>query len=294
MKVLVTGATGFIGKYVVERFIKAGYEIIGIGRTDTLVKMDNFQFCKVDIREEEQVNSFFSKNKDISGIVHLAADLNMQGTSQTIITNCLGTFLLAQKAVENKIDFFVNISSIPIIGKPISIPITEEHPAYPKTLYHITKLMSEQVVDNVCSGHMRTYNLRISSPIGVGMSSKNLLSVVINKCRTNDSVEVYGKGTRVQNYIDVRDIAEAILFVVNSNKTGLYLIAGKESISNIDLVNKCIQLLNSKSEIIIGKKIDIEEDNKWYISTEKIYKEVEFSPQYSLEDTIKWICNNKE
>lgn len=294
MKVVVTGANGFIGKYVVARLVKEGHKVIGIGRNEVECEFDNYHFCKVDIVNEESINVVFENFKGVDGIVHLAADLDMQGSSQTITTNCLGTFLLARKAVEKGMKFFINISSIPVIGKPTIIPITEEHPTCPETLYHITKLTSEQIVNTLCNAHMRTYNLRISSPIGIGMSSKNFLSVIMNKCKKNESIEIYGQGTRVQNYIDVRDVAEAVLLAIKSERHGLYLVAGQTSISNIELVKKCIHLLHSKSEIIVGQKADREEDNRWYISAEKISKELEFVPRYSLDDTISWINHSLE
>lgn len=294
MKVVVTGANGFIGKYVVARLVKEGHEVIGIGRNEVEYELDNYHFCKADIANEESINVVFENVKGVDGIVHLAADLDMQGTSQTITTNCLGTFLLARKAVEKEMKFFINFSSIPVVGKPSIIPITEEHPTCPETLYHITKLTSEQIVNNICLEHMRTYNLRISSPIGKGMPANNFLSVVINKCKKNDSIEIYGQGMRVQNYVDVRDVAEAVLLAIESDKKGLYLVAGEVSIANVDLANKCICLLNSKSNLIIGQKADKEENNKWYISTQKIRNEIGFSPKYSLEDTINWISNSPE
>lgn len=293
MRVLVTGSNGFVGKYVVQKLISEGYHVIGIGRTHNDFEHEKFSFYQADITDKEQLCTFFKLNSDISGIVHLAADININGSDNTIITNCLGTYYLSYYSVINKLKFFVNISSIPVIGKPIIIPVTEEHPTHPDSLYHISKLTGEQIVENTCAGFMKIFNLRISSPIGIGMPDKNYLSVLIDKCIKNEAIEVYGTGARVQNYIDVRDVADAIVCAMRSDKSGLYLIAADESISNIELAKLCINLLNSHSEIVLNRIADAEEGNKWHISAQKACQEIGFLPKHTLSETIKWIYENK-
>lgn len=82
---------------------------------------------------------------------------------------------------------------------------------------------------------MKKVILRIPSPIGVGMNPTNFLSVLFDKCLSNQDIELFGQGLRIQNYIDVRDVAEAINQVIEYPNSDLFLIAGSKSISNKDL-----------------------------------------------------------
>ena len=288
--VIVTGSGGFIGQYVVERLVKEGFYVVGIDRNEKSIEKSKFIKKRVNICNKNEVKKVFECRSDIEGIVHLAADIDMKGTDKTIQTNCVGTYYLAQCAVEKGMKYFINISSIPIIGKPIDVPITEDHPINPKTLYHITKFAAEKIVENVCSGHMRFLNYRISSPIGVNMNRKKFLSVIMEKCITGQMIEVYGQGMRKQNYIDVRDISRAVLCGIrNGSASGLFLIAGNSEISNLSLVKMCKEITHSEAEIVVTEILDDEEEYNWQISLEKARRELKYIPEYSLRETIMWI-----
>lgn len=287
--IIVTGANGFIGQYVVEQLLKDGFFIIGVDRNKDLIQRENYVSRAINICNKDEVESVFKAVSEITGIIHLAADIDMIGSERTIQTNCVGTYYLAQCAVANRLKYFINMSSIPVIGTPIELPITESHPVNPNTLYHITKFAGEKIVENLCADYMNVLNYRISSPIGVNMSPRNFLSILLDRCTKNETIEIYGQGLREQNYIDVRDIAQAILCGIRSNTNGLFLIAGKKEVSNIRLAELCKKITLSKSQIVLGNREDIEENNCWKISIEKAQRELQFLPQYSIEETISWI-----
>lgn len=288
-KIIVTGAAGFIGRYVVDRLIQMGYTVIGISRHEYRMESERYIPMTVDIRNEEEIKQIFEKNSPCYGIIHLAADLDMVGSAVTIQTNCLGTYYLAKQAVCNRLHFFLYMSSIPVIGKPLYIPIDETHPVAPVTLYHITKFVGEQIVNHVCGRFMKTIVFRISSPIGVHMNQSTYVSVLLEKCNQNKKIEVYGQGGRVQNYIDVRDITEALKCGIETLKSGLYLISGSKSISNRDLAQLCKRITNSDSEIVYGLREDPQETDCWEIANNKATNELGFAPKYSIEDSLKWI-----
>lgn len=291
-KIIVTGATGFIGRYAVDTLLKLGFEVIGISRHKALDDKKHYTLVLTDICRENEVEKLFIDNPDCIGLVHLAADIDMTGTAATIETNCVGTYYLAKCAVKYGLQFFINVSSISVIGKPAILPIDETHPVNPLTLYHITKLTAEQIVENICSPYMNVLTLRLQSPIGIGMNSKNYLSMLLGKIVRNEIVEVYGQGMRRQNYIDVRDIMAAIQRAIIVQKSGMYLIPGKESILNIELALLCKEVMNSSSKIITGHRIDLEDGDCWEISGKKAYEQLGFTSQYSIKDSIMWISES--
>lgn len=288
--IIVTGASGFVGQYVVTALLTKGFSVLAIYHAKDGIGIDHPRYSAVtaDIRKEEDVARIFSDNA-CDGVIHLAADIDFPGSSKTIETNCIGTYFLAQQAAEHHMKFFVYLSSIPVIGRPQYLPVTEAHPTAPQTIYHITKLAGEQIVDQLCRKIMHTVHLRISSPIGPNMNPKSFLSVLLQKCQNNQEIELYGQGLRFQNYIDVRDVAHAVVCAATAGNSGLFLIGGEKGITNRDLAQKCRELTKSTAPVILGKREDPEENFRWDISIEKAKRELDFWPAYTIDDSLQWI-----
>lgn len=289
MKVLITGVNGFIGRNVASVLSKKHY-VIG---TD------------ISTTTQTEVNEYFSWNigderipyekipKDLDAIIHIAACLDMDGTNEQLITsNCLGTQRIYQLAKENKIKKIIYLSSVPIIGEPKQIPITEEHPVDPRTVYHVTKLAGELILNQLIYDQIDVINLRLPSPIGVGMNMRTILSVFIRKALDGENIQILGKGTRRQNYIDVRDIANIIkCFAEKEGVVGTFNCGANKTISNFELANYCINITNSKSEIEFLNKEDFADNQNWEIDTTKLKEAIGYENMYSIEDSIKSIAD---
>lgn len=293
--VLLTGASGFIGRYVTECLVENGCEVFVLQHHDKVKERKGVRVIQADICSQCLPDIVLDGVRKCDYVIHLAADTNITGNDKTLMTNCVGTYYMAKLAKELQAKCFLFLSSIPVIGEPKELPITENHSVSPKTLYHITKYAGEMIVANECSREMNTLIYRISSPVGLGMNPGNYLSFLLKKCIANEEIELYGQGMRIQNYIDVRDIARAVFCGIDSGRSGLYLIAGNEGISNRELAFLCGRITGASSEIIWGRRPDFEESNRWIISNEKARYELGFSPEYTISDTVKWICKkNKE
>lgn len=290
-RVFVTGASGFIGRYVVDELVKNQYEVIALVHNVPPCFDKQVKVVKGDMCDEEFVKKVSQSIGKCSIVVHLGADLNMRGDDKTILTNCLGVYHVLQLAASVQAEHFIYLSSIPIIGTPRVLPITEEHPAEPKTLYHVTKWMGEKLTQQFFSEKMHRVILRIPSPIGVGMNKNNYLSFLLRKCIENETIELYGTGGRIQNYIDVRDVAGAVLGSFSALDSGMFLIAGKKEISNRELAYLCREITASSSPIIWGRREDLEENNHWIISSQKALSSFGFLPKYELRETIQWIVD---
>ena len=286
--VLVTGAFGFIGKYVTKELISQNYHVIALAHTKCSVQQD-FEVIQTDIADPDMIAQVATQIKHCDILIHLAANLKMDAGDETISVNGTGTYHLIQLASLLSVQKFIYISSIPVIGSPKIVPITEEHPVCPETLYHISKYMGEQMINALCPVSMKKIILRIPSPVGIGMNPNNFLSILFDKCLKNEDIELFGQGLRIQNYIDVRYVAEAVKLAIEYQCSDLFLVAGTRSISNKELAFLCKKVTNSKSKITWGKRSDPEEDKQWLISTDKIYKKLQFAPKQNLDDTLKWI-----
>lgn len=288
-KILITGAAGFIGTYVTEHLLAQGYDVVALTNSEKLnMQSERLTIVKVDICDEGIVKEVSQTVGQCQTVVHLAADIHVPGDGQTIQVNCLGTYHVTELANELKADKFVYMSSVPVIGKPTVVPVTEEHPLQPKTLYHITKLTGESIVDQVGRPEMSKIILRIPSPVGRGMRQNAFLYRIIEQCRKGQDILLYGSGGRVQNYIDVRDIAEAVRLSVEKEAEGVFLIAG-ESVSNLQAAEKCIACTNASSQITFSGVEDAEETDRWEISGKKAKEVLGYAPRHALKETIEWI-----
>lgn len=291
-RLFITGANGFIGKNLISVLNRMPeYMVVaGVGNTWEKTASDReggTGYVKCDISDDQFVPFISAKVEKCDVIIHLAAYISMEQDDRLIAVNVNGTSNIAKLANEWKVRKVIYISSIPVIGVPVVHPIDETHPLFPQTLYHATKLSGEFILQACCDKQTDVISLRIPSPIGCGMNKKNFLSLLLEKCRSNEEIILFGHGGRKQNYIDVRDVCRAILEVVVRDAKGVFCIGGT-CISNEELAKTCIALSDSKSPIIF-KGMDKEEDNIWDISFDKASGYLGYEPGYSLEDTIRWL-----
>lgn len=284
--IIVTGDTGFIGSYLVKEMIELDYQVVGISRS-LIYNENRYRHISVDMEDFQKLYDNL-ENISIDGIIHLAANISVPGDYATASENILITENIVKLANMKDAKFLINISSIPVIGKPTLIPITENHPVNPLTPYHYSKKKSEEIIQQGLLEKIQYTNIRIASPVGVGMSRKVFIYRILESCLVSKKISIYGEGTRIQNYIDVRDIVDIILRSIRSEKSGLFLANGN-SISNKELVFLCKKITNSKSIVEMVNTKDLQDEDRWIISEEKAKKELGFVRKYSIEDTIKWI-----
>lgn len=284
-KIVITGDSGFVGQYLVSYFLKAGNIVYGLSRHKQFKNSsENYFHISCDLCDEISVMKAFEEIKCCDVIIHLAAYVCIPGNIKLYEDNCLSTFNIAGMA--NKYAaYFIYFSSIPIIGNPVDLPITENHIINPLTFYHKSKYESELILDKKLDIPLLIF--RMASPIGKNMP-QNFLPIIIDKAVKNENIVIWGKGTRVQNYIDVRDIFEAVKCGITNHATGVFNLSGT-NISNIELARKCIEIINSESHVILDCDKDGLDEEKWIVSGEKVKNELGFISRYTIDESIMWI-----
>lgn len=297
--ILITGAGGFVGGYLIRKMLDMGYGVIGVSGKNVnelydLQEDEYYIHITMNIKDRESYKQLYKHADKIKVIVHLAADIRIPGDDETIDANCKASYYLAEFAKEYGIGKFINISSVPVIGRPIYSPIDEMHPVNPGTVYHATKYAAEKIIEVVCGENTDVMNLRIASPIGVGMNPYNFLSLVLKKCQNDGDIILYGQGKRIQSYIDVRDVCRAVVAGVQSSSRGLYLISGPAGISNYELAVMCRNITCSKSNIILSDNYDSQANIDWSLNGEKALKDLGYKYKYDLNECVEWIINKGE
>ena len=292
MRVLVTGASGFVGGAIAAGLLKSNYEVVGLARRHR--KVDGFvQYIQADISSLGLVEQVSASTPACEAIVHAAANLDKDPYAHAIcLTNCLGTQQILKLAQMWDVRSFVYISGIQVIGTPKYIPIDEEHPTSPLTAYLSSKLYGEFLTEIARRNGLASSILRLPSPVGPGMPPNKILSVFVKRALEGKPLQLAGEGTRRQNYVDVRDIALAVERCLQEHVEGLFNLGGRSSISNFDLGELCIRVLGSSSSVIFNGAKDPEEGIAWEVSIAKAKKHFRYDPEYTLEESIRAVSGD--
>jgi nucleoside-diphosphate-sugar epimerase len=286
MRVLLTGASGYVGNAIATRLCGANIEVFGVSRRPSLTTPPQLQ-GSFDLTVPGVSAKIARGVPPCDIIVHAAASLekNIYDTSITL-TNCLGTQEILTVASLWK-SFFVYISSVPVIGMPHELPITEDHPVSPQTAYHASKLFGEHLVRLADREGAAGAILRLTSPVGPGMPQTRIFSVFVRQAMARQTIKLTGKGSRRQDYLDARDIAMAVEQCLVKRASGTYNVASGRAISNHELAQTCKSVLGSDSPIEFDGRSDPQEGWVWDVSIARARQSFGFEPRFSLEDSIR-------
>lgn len=200
-KVLVTGATGFLGKYLVQQLIEKGYEVYALGRNETAGKKLNemgANFCKGDLTNKNECSKYF-KNMDF--VIHAGALSTVWGKWEDFKKiNVEGTRNVCSLCFENKVKRMVYVSSPSIYSeKQDRFRIKEDD--YNKdnelNFYIKSKILSEDVIKEFTQKGLYTVTLRPRGLFGIGDTS--LIPRILN-ANGKVGIPLFNKGA---NYVDI-------------------------------------------------------------------------------------------
>lgn len=291
MRVLVTGANGFIGHNVCAWLRNQGCYVIAVDmREECRTECDEYVCCNL---ASEECGTLLDNLKvdSIDALVHLAADMRHEPyTVPVVANNCVGTQRLLELCEAKKVPVYVQLSSLPVIGHvPTQHPITEDHPINPPTVYHVTKYMQELLADFASRMFgLRTVSFRITAPVGEGVNPKTIFPVFVRKAVNGETITLFGKGNREQTYVHVYDIAQAIYkAILSQSAQGVYILSSHNRLSNLELAKKCVELTGSSSEIVFTGDPDPLDDVVWDVVLDKIKKDMDYEPAISIDEAIR-------
>lgn len=288
MKILVTGSNGFIGRAISLELVRAGHDVVGLRSCEPPCSNDLGSAFKVaDITDRAALETLSSAIDPCDAIIHAAATLKKELLAPEVsLVNCLGTQNVLWLARQWQCEQFIYISGVSVIGKPQYSPITEDHPVCPTSAYLASKLYGEELVRLVAASGLNGVSLRVTAPVGPGMPHNRLLTTLARRAMNNDVIELRGQGTRRQNYVDVRDIARAVVMCLTRQVSGVFNIAGDYTISNLELARMCVAQCGSSSEIVFDGQADPEDTYDWNVSSEKARSVLGYQPNYTIDDAI--------
>lgn len=214
MKLLVTGASGFIGRCLVDRLVGAGHDVIAVGRGVTR------EDCRVIAARFDAYD--WSRIGALDGLVHLAAinDTSVQDEDELRRVNVDAALTCLEAAAAAGCPRLVYASSLHVYG-PITPPMSVERSApAPVTPYGRSKLMLEQrAADLAARRGVACLGLRLGNVYGPGESHKGRMASqvlqIARQMRSGDPV-IFAPGTQVRDFVYVEDVAAALDAAVTS------------------------------------------------------------------------------
>ncbi|MBO5923404.1 MAG: NAD-dependent epimerase/dehydratase family protein [Lentisphaeria bacterium] len=259
MRVLITGGAGFIGSHIAEYFNgKAEIRIFDNLRTGYKHNLDGLdvEFIEGDICDRAAVKAAM---QGVDYVFHLAAMVSVPESmfkpGECVDINVHGLLNVLEEAAAAGVKKLCFSTSAAIYGDNPVVPKLETMIPEPKSPYAITKLDGEYYCNMFTrEGKLQTACLRYFNVFGPRQDPKSAYAAAIPiftaKAVANEDITIYGDGEQTRDFIYVKDIVEANVFMAMNDFTGVYNIAYGKKITINDLVKEIVKVTNSKSKVV--------------------------------------------
>jgi nucleoside-diphosphate-sugar epimerase len=287
MRVVVTGASGHVGRALARALSVHGFAVVGISRHLNLAET-GMEWLAADISDWASMQQAVEKLGSCDTVVHAAAAIREEvGALVCTQVNALGTAHVLEAAKRWQAQHFIYISGLNVLAHPLEDPITEQHPVGPRTAYGHAKYYSEGLVQLADSPSMGTCALRVSSPVGPGTPNGRIFSNFVRRAVCGEPLVLNGQGSRRQDYVDVRDVGQAVVLAAGARARGTFNIGSGVSVSNEELARHCIETLHSNAAVTFSGLSDPEEAIRWNLSIEHARSVLGYAPAYGLATSIR-------
>jgi dTDP-glucose 4,6-dehydratase len=315
MKLLVTGGAGFIGSNFVRMALTDKFPDFNVEQLTVLdlltyagdeenlkpVASDKrYKFVKGDIRDLELAKKLM---QDADRVVHFAAeshvDRSIEGGSEFVSTNVMGTQVLLDAARSSDIKRFVHVSTDEVYGSISEGSWPEDHPLLPNSPYSASKAGSDLLVRAYNRTHkLDTVITRCSNNYGQYQFPEKVMPLFITNIIEGKKVPLYGNGLNVRDWLHVDDHCRGIALALTKGRAGeVYNIGGGTELTNVELTHKILKAMGVGEEFIQPVEDRKGHDLRYSVDISKINKELGYSPQVNfeegLEQTINWYKNNE-
>jgi dTDP-glucose 4,6-dehydratase len=313
-KILVTGGAGFMGSHFIRYWLNKYPDdfVVNFDALTYAANLDNlkdveqnkkYSFVKGDIRNVGQVKKVMA---GVNIVVHFAAETSVDKSivdpTEFITTNVLGTQILLDQALEQKVERFHHISTDEVFG---SLPFdkskkfTERSPYRPRNPYSASKAGSDHLV--------RAYHETFGLPVTISNTSnyfgshqfpEKFIPRLIIRGILGQTLPIYGTGKNVRDWLHVEDHCRALDAILSKGKLGgTYLIGSNSEYSNMEVAKKICDLLGISRQKIEHVPDRPGHDARYALDGAKIRTELKWKPLHDfdhwLKSTVDWYRNNE-
>jgi NAD dependent epimerase/dehydratase len=305
MKVLITGADGFIGSHLTEALVNYGYDVRAFvyynsfnsnGWLDSVPKeiKNKVEFFSGDIRDPNGVREAM---KEIDIVFHLAAliaiPFSYHSPDSYVDTNIKGTLNIIQAARDNKVKRVLVTSTSEVYGTAQFVPITEVHPKQPQSPYSASKIGADAIADSF----YRSFDLPITivrpfNTFGPRQSARAVIPTIIAQLLNGAEEIKLGDITPTRDLLFVKDTVNGFLKIAQCDAlVGHEVnIATQSEISVGDLAQELIKYINPNAKIItdaVRLRPEKSEVFRLFGSNEKLKSFTDWKQKYTLQEGLK-------
>jgi dTDP-glucose 4,6-dehydratase len=314
MRLLVTGAAGFIGSNFVRMI--AGGEFQGVSSVAVLDKLTyagvkenltqakkipKYTFIEGDICDADLVASML---EGVDAVINFAAeshvDRSISGASDFVQSNIVGVQILLDAIKDSKRKIrFLQVSTDEVYGSIESGSWTEDWPLQPNSPYSASKASGELLARSYNTSHdMDVVITRCSNNYGTHHFPEKLIPLFITNLIEGKKVPIYGTGENVRDWLHVDDHCRGIYLVLINGRSGeIYNIGGGRELTNNEITSLILEAMGADESSIEFVEDRKGHDLRYSVDWTKINRELGYKPQVKFEDglreTIQWYRDNE-
>lgn len=298
-RILITGAAGFLGSHLCDRFIKENYQVIAMDNLLTgklknvehLFKLENFEFFHHD------VSKFVHVPGQLDYILHFASPASpidyLKMPIQTLKVSSLGTHNLLGLAKEKHAVILV-ASTSEVYGDPQVHPQREDYwgnvnPVGPRGVYDEAKRFQEAITMAYHNFHrLQTRIIRIFNTYGPRMrlNDGRALPAFMSQALKGEDITVFGDGSQTRSFCYVDDLVEGICRLLHSNYVLPVNIGNPQEITIKQFAEEVVKLTGSKSKIVY-KELPVDDPKQRQPDITKAKELLGWEPKVSRTEGLK-------
>ena len=258
MRVLVTGGAGFIGSHIVDRLVDEGYKVrvvdnLSSGRTENLRRHTDSNAIELVIADLKDPQTALRSVENVDAVFHFAANPEVRVSSIDPEThfneNIVATFNLLEAMRKKSVREIVFASSSSVYGEPDEIPVDENAPIKPVSVYGASKASCETLIHAYSKLYrIRAVILRYANVVGPRLRHGVIWDLINKLIKNPRELEILGDGRQIRSYIYIDDVIEATMIAWRKTDTDyeVYNIGNEDWITVDEVADEIIKILRLK------------------------------------------------
>jgi UDP-glucose 4-epimerase len=289
--ILITGASGFIGRHLARELLSRGEHLVLCSHSCDL--QNDFPGCdciKTDLCSPSAAASL--RASGIKAVIHLAACIPRYVSLDTAehVPHLLDTNIIATRNVlefcrVNRIRKMIFASTVSVYDHCSRVPPREGDPAQPQTFYGWSKLCAELLCERYrVSCGIACFSLRFASVYGPGQPDHLVVGRFVRQAQQGENITVWGRGTKLVDFVHVRDVVAACVAALRSDRPGVYNIGSGKPVTVAQLARCAAHLHGAgRSRVVFLRDKPGDDSARVILDVSKARRVLKFRPEYTLD-----------